>query len=79
LLSGRRPWRGGDNAHLVHRLLGAGMTQRRIALLVYGICGLFGWLATSLIRTEKFYAFAALGIVLVALVSYVRIRARVSA
>ncbi|HEV2125180.1 MAG TPA: MraY family glycosyltransferase, partial [Chloroflexota bacterium] len=75
-LAGRHPWRGGDNAHLVHGLLGAGMTQRRVALLVYAICGLFGWLATSLIRTEKFYAFGALGIVLLVLVTYVRSRAR---
>ncbi len=73
-LAGRSPWRGGDNAHLVHRLLGVGMSQRSIALLVYAICGLFGWLATSLIRTEKFYAFGALGIVLVALVVFVRLR-----
>lgn len=75
-LAGRHPWKGGDNAHLVHRLLGAGMTQRRVALLVYAICGLFGWLATSLIRTEKFYAFGALAIVLLALVWWVRQRAR---
>ena len=73
-LSGRSPWRGGDNAHLVHRLLGVGLTQRSIALLVYAICGLFGWLATSLIRIEKFYAFGALAVVLVALVVYVRLR-----
>jgi UDP-GlcNAc:undecaprenyl-phosphate GlcNAc-1-phosphate transferase len=73
-LAGRHPWRGGDNAHLVHRLLGIGLTQRKIALLVYAICALFGWLATSLIRTEKFIAFAALAIVLAALVFYVRFR-----
>jgi UDP-GlcNAc:undecaprenyl-phosphate/decaprenyl-phosphate GlcNAc-1-phosphate transferase len=73
-VAGRSPWRGGDNAHLVHRLLGVGMTQRGIAMLVYGICGLFGWLATSLIRTEKFFAFGALAVVLVALVIYVRLR-----
>jgi hypothetical protein len=35
---------------------------------------LFGWLATSLIRTEKFIAFAALAVVLAALVFYVRFR-----
>ena len=44
------------------------------SLLVYAICGLFGWLATSLIRTEKFYAFGALAVVLVALVIFVRLR-----
>jgi UDP-GlcNAc:undecaprenyl-phosphate/decaprenyl-phosphate GlcNAc-1-phosphate transferase len=73
-LAGRHPWRGGDNAHLVHRLRGAGFTQRKIALLVYAICGLFGWLATSLIRTEKLYALAALALLLATLVVYVRRR-----
>jgi UDP-GlcNAc:undecaprenyl-phosphate GlcNAc-1-phosphate transferase len=73
-LAGRSPWRGGDNAHLVHKLLGVGLSQRTIALLVYAICGLFGWLATSLIRTEKFYAFGALAVVLTALVVFVRLR-----
>jgi hypothetical protein len=52
------------------------LTQRKIALLVYGLCALFGWLATSLIRTEKFYAFGALAIVLGALIVYVRLRSR---
>lgn len=72
-LSGRHPWRGGDNAHLVHRLLGIGLTQRKIALLVYALCALFGWLATSLIRSEKLYAFAALAVVLGVLIFYVRL------
>jgi UDP-GlcNAc:undecaprenyl-phosphate GlcNAc-1-phosphate transferase len=73
-LAGRHPWRGGDNAHLIHRLYGTGLTQRRIVLLVYAICALFGWLGTSLIRTQKFYAFAALAVVLASLLSYVRLR-----
>ena len=73
-LAGRLPWRGGDNAHLIHRLYGVGFTQRKIALLVYAICALFGWLATSLIRTEKLYAMAALAVVLGALVFYARLR-----
>jgi UDP-GlcNAc:undecaprenyl-phosphate GlcNAc-1-phosphate transferase len=73
-LAGRQPWRGGDDAHLVHRLLGIGLTQRKIALLVYAICAIFGWLATSLIRTEKFIAFAALAVVIASLIFYVRSR-----
>ncbi len=73
-LSGREPWRGGDNAHLVHRLRGSGLTQRKIALLVYAICALFGWLATSLIRSEKLIAFGALAVVIGALIFYVRFR-----
>jgi UDP-GlcNAc:undecaprenyl-phosphate GlcNAc-1-phosphate transferase len=73
-LARRQPWQGGDNAHLVHRLLGIGLTQRKIALLVYALCALFGWLATSLMRTEKFYAFAALAIVLAILGFYARLR-----
>jgi UDP-GlcNAc:undecaprenyl-phosphate GlcNAc-1-phosphate transferase len=75
-VAGRHPWRGGDNAHLVHRLVGVGLTQRQIALLVYALCAVFGWLATSLIRTEKLYAFGALVLVLAVLVFYVRLRGR---
>jgi UDP-GlcNAc:undecaprenyl-phosphate GlcNAc-1-phosphate transferase len=73
-MAGRHPWRGGDRRHLVHRLLGAGLTQRKIALLVYAICAVFGWLATSLIRTEKLLAFGALAVVLGAMACYVRLR-----
>ena len=58
----------------MHRLLGIGLTQRKIALLVYALSALFGWLATSLIRTEKFYAFGALAVVLALLIFYVRLR-----
>jgi UDP-GlcNAc:undecaprenyl-phosphate/decaprenyl-phosphate GlcNAc-1-phosphate transferase len=73
-LAGRHPWRGGDNAHLLHRLYGVGLTQRKIALLVYAICALFGYLATTLIRTEKLIALGALAVVIGALVFYVRFR-----
>ena len=73
-LSGRHPWRGGDNAHLMHRLYGVGLTQRKIALLVYAICALFGYLATTLIRTEKLIALGALAVVIGALIFYVRFR-----
>jgi UDP-GlcNAc:undecaprenyl-phosphate GlcNAc-1-phosphate transferase len=73
-LAGRHPWRGGDNAHLMHRLHGVGLTQRKIALLVYAICALFGYLATTLIRTEKLIALGALAIVIGALIFYVRFR-----
>ena len=65
---------GGDNAHLMHRLYGVGLTQRKIALLVYAICALFGYLATTLIRTEKLIALGALAVVIGALIFYVRFR-----
>jgi UDP-GlcNAc:undecaprenyl-phosphate/decaprenyl-phosphate GlcNAc-1-phosphate transferase len=73
-LAGRQPWRGGDNAHLLHRLHGIGLTQRKIALLIYAICALFGYLATTLIRTEKLIALGALAVVIGALIFYVRFR-----
>jgi UDP-GlcNAc:undecaprenyl-phosphate GlcNAc-1-phosphate transferase len=73
-LAGRHPWRGGDNAHLLHRLHGIGLTQRKIALLIYAICALFGYLATTLIRTEKLIALGALAVVIGSLIFYVRFR-----
>lgn len=59
----RSPFRGGDGAHLPHRLLAMGLSQRQVALVLYGACLLFGLLALLLTRTEKLYGFALLGIV----------------
>jgi UDP-GlcNAc:undecaprenyl-phosphate GlcNAc-1-phosphate transferase len=63
LAAGRSPMRGGDNAHLVHRLHAAGFSARQIALLLYALTALFGSLSLYLTKAQKFYAFA--GIVLV--------------
>lgn len=60
----RSPFRGGDSAHLPHRLLATGMTQRQIALLLYALCAVFGGLSLQLVRAQKFWAFAIMFVVL---------------
>ena len=71
---GRSPFRGGDNAHLVHQLRMAGLGTRQIALLIYALCALCGVMATALVRVEKFYAFGALILAVAGLFAFVRVR-----
>ncbi len=63
VLHGRSPLRGGDGAHLSHKLVAMGLSQRRVALLLYAACLLFGALALLLTRAEKLVGFALLSIV----------------
>ena len=65
---------GGDSAHLPHRLHHRGLSQRRIALLLYGLCALFGSFSLWLVRVEKLFAFVGLLLTLVVLVAFVRLR-----
>jgi UDP-GlcNAc:undecaprenyl-phosphate/decaprenyl-phosphate GlcNAc-1-phosphate transferase len=60
LLRGRSPFRGGDGAHLVHRLIAAGLSVRQIVALVYGITALFGILALTLVGQQKIIGFSLL-------------------
>lgn len=69
LMRGRSPLRGGDAAHLPHKLLALGLSQRAVALVLYGVCFLFGALALVLTRLEKLYGFGLLGLVAVALMA----------
>jgi hypothetical protein len=41
----RKPVFQGDNEHIHHMLLARGWSQRRAALVLYGVCALFGLLA----------------------------------
>ncbi|MHB1005636.1 MAG: glycosyltransferase family 4 protein [Chloroflexota bacterium] len=66
----RSPFRGGDGAHLPHKLLAMGLSQRTVALLLYAVCLLFGLLALLLTRTEKLYGLALLGVVTLGLMVY---------
>jgi UDP-GlcNAc:undecaprenyl-phosphate/decaprenyl-phosphate GlcNAc-1-phosphate transferase len=66
LMRGRSPFAGGDDAHLSHRLLALGWSQRRVALVLYGVCLTFGALSLVLTKMDKLFGFALL--VLVALV-----------
>ena len=44
-LISRKPVFQGDNEHIHHMLLARGWSQRRAALVLYGVCALFGLLA----------------------------------
>lgn len=68
LRRGRSPLRGGDAAHLPHRLLALGLSQHQVALVLYGVCLLFGLLALVLTKVEKLYGFLLLGLVALALI-----------
>jgi UDP-GlcNAc:undecaprenyl-phosphate/decaprenyl-phosphate GlcNAc-1-phosphate transferase len=70
LSRGRSPLRGGDAAHLPHRLLAMGLSQRQVALILYALCLLFGALALLLTRVEKLYGFVLLGVVALALIGF---------
>jgi UDP-GlcNAc:undecaprenyl-phosphate GlcNAc-1-phosphate transferase len=48
LTTGRSPFKGGDAEHLPHRIHGLGLTQLQTVLLLYLICGVFGFLSLSL-------------------------------
>lgn len=74
----RSPFKGGDAAHLPHRLLALGLSQREVALLLYALCLVFGLLALLLTRDQKLYGFAALGLVVVALVALAATHKRIS-
>ena len=76
LAAGRSPFKGGDGAHLAHRLAAAGLSPRQIAFLAYAFCALAGWLAFSLSGVQKLYLFAAVGFILAALSLALVIRAR---
>jgi UDP-GlcNAc:undecaprenyl-phosphate GlcNAc-1-phosphate transferase len=49
----RSPFIGGDGAHLPHRLVARGLSTRRIALLIYGVCATGGMAAMALNGLQK--------------------------
>jgi UDP-GlcNAc:undecaprenyl-phosphate/decaprenyl-phosphate GlcNAc-1-phosphate transferase len=62
----------GDRGHIHHRLLDRGFTPRRVALLLYGACGVGATL--SLLQSVVHGSFAGLGIVFFAGVTWVGVR-----
>lgn len=78
LAIGRRALRGrplfqADKEHIHHRLLAAGLTHRQSVLVLYGFCGLLG--GTALILTYASSAQSALLLVVLAVVSFIFLRA----
>ncbi|MBI2863192.1 MAG: undecaprenyl/decaprenyl-phosphate alpha-N-acetylglucosaminyl 1-phosphate transferase [Chloroflexi bacterium] len=78
LSRGRSPFKGGDSAHLPHRLLKLGLSQRAVALLIYGLCLAFGLMALLFTRAEKLIGFAVLGLAMLMLMSAISLRSRPS-
>lgn len=76
LLAGRSPFKGGDGAHLVHRMAAAGLSPRLIALIVYILCALAGALALSLSSVQKLYVFVVVLLVLALIVIGLVVRRR---
>lgn len=52
LISGR-PIFQGDGEHIHHMLLARGWSQRRVVLILYGVCGVFGLLAALSTKTSS--------------------------
>ncbi len=66
----------GDRRHLHHRLLDLGWSQRRIVLLVYGLCALFGTLALlPFDERQRLVALLLMGAVTVAILTGLALRA----
>jgi len=56
IMNKRLPWRGGDRRHLHYRLLDAGLSERKIVLLMYTLSASFGVLALTLQTDIKILA-----------------------
>jgi UDP-GlcNAc:undecaprenyl-phosphate GlcNAc-1-phosphate transferase len=67
----RQPIFGADRGHIHHRLLDRGFTPRRVALLLYGFCGLAA--AFSLLLSVTRDQYAGLVVVLFSLILFVLI------
>ena len=78
LVAGRSPFKGGDNAHLVHRLAKRGFTTRTITLLFYAFSVLTSSLAFLLSGPIKLLLFGGVGLLFVVGVVYLAIRTRVA-
>ncbi len=52
-LIGRRPIFEGDGEHIHHMLLARGWSQRRVVLILYSVCALFGLLAALSTQTSS--------------------------
>jgi len=73
---GRSPFKGGDSAHLPHWLLNLGLSQTRVALLLYTLSLTFGLLALYLSAMQKLYIFILMGVAIVVVAIAITYRAR---
>ncbi len=75
IIKGQSPFRG-DLHHLHHRLLAAGLSERRVLFILYSVSGLFGFAALFLQSFEKMLAIGAIlfTMILVSLLLFWRTR-----
>jgi UDP-GlcNAc:undecaprenyl-phosphate GlcNAc-1-phosphate transferase len=68
----QQPIFGADRAHIHHKLLSRGFTPRRVALMLYGVCGLAA--AASLLLTVTARQFHGFVIILVCLATWLGVQ-----
>ncbi len=76
VLAGRSPFKGGDSAHLPHRMLAIGLPQPVIILILYVFCLVLGYFALALSAIQKLYAFGGMALFLGAAVVIIAYRTR---
>lgn len=78
LLAGKSPF-SGDLNHLHHRLLRAGLSQRKVLLIMYGVSALFGFITLFLSSYQKMLALGAIlfAMLMLSLLLFWRMRRRV--
>jgi len=64
ILQGKAPWQG-DLQHLHHRLIDAGLSERKALLLIYLTCIIFGGIAVLLEGIQKIYAAGVLVVLMI--------------
>lgn len=75
-LAGRSPFKGGDSAHLPHRMLAVGLPQPLIVFLLYALSIVLGYLALALSATQKMVALGIMALVLGGAIAFVAYRNR---
>lgn len=63
IMAGKSPFKG-DLMHLHHKLLAAGLSERKTLILIYILCALFGGIAVYLESLQKLYAIIVMAILM---------------
>lgn len=78
LAAGRSPFKGGDSAHLPHRMLAIGLPQPVIVFILYAFCLVLGYFALALSPIQKLYAFGGMAVFLGIAIAVIAYRTRSS-
>lgn len=68
LIKGRSPFKGKDRLHLHDKLMSMGLSLRRILVLIYMLCAIFGFSALFLGSMGKFIAVTIMAIIMMVMV-----------